>query len=179
MNKIFFLLLLIISSKVLGGTHMEDFSSKPENRWQFFTDQVMGGKSNGKLEFLSDQSGNFARMSGDVTTVNNGGFIQFRAQLGAQLNNSVRGIRLKVRGNSQEYFIHLRTTGSILPWQYYGKGFYASGKWTEVELLFSDFKKSSTFMKRKINPSTIRTVGIVAYGRNHQADLEVHEVEFF
>ena len=179
MKKTFIFILFFISTDVLGYAPMEDFSSNPENRWQFFTDQVMGGQSYGKLEFLTDKNGNFARMSGDVSIANNGGFIQFRGQLGNQLNNSIRGIRLKVRGNNQKYFVHLRTTESVSPRQYYQKEFFASNKWTEVKLLLSDFQKRMNFMKSKIKPSSIRTVGIVAYGRNHQAELEVHMVSFY
>ena len=35
---------------------MENFNSNSGNRWQFFTDQVMGGKSSGKLEFYSEEN---------------------------------------------------------------------------------------------------------------------------
>ena len=47
---------------------MENFKNTPENRWQFFTDQVMGGKSYGKLNFVSENNIKFARMAGNVTT---------------------------------------------------------------------------------------------------------------
>ena len=158
---------------------MENFKSSPENRWQFFTDQVMGGRSIGKLDFLSEENISFARMTGDVTTENNGGFIQFRAQLGYKLMDSFEGIRLQVRGNNQDYFIHIRTKGSVLPWQYYGKKFFASSKWSEVELKFSEFQKSSSFMRKNFKPSSIRTIAIVAYGRDHKAEIEVSELKVF
>ena len=87
---------------------MENFNSNPGDRWQFFTDQVMGGKSNGKLEFFSEENNYFARMTGDVSIKNNGGFIQFRADILKKLDNNFKGIKLKVRGNNQNYFIHIR-----------------------------------------------------------------------
>ena len=135
MKIIIALILLLISINVYGETVVEIFNSNPENRWQFFTDQVMGGKSNGKLEFFSEENNHFARMTGDVSTKNNGGFIQLRASILQKLDDSFKGIKLKVRGNNQNYFIHIRTTGSVLPWQYYDKEFFTSNEWNEIELI--------------------------------------------
>ena len=179
MKTIITLILSLISTNVYGDTVVENFNSNPGNRWQFFTDQVMGGKSNGKLEFFSEENNHFARMTGDVSIKNNGGFIQFRADIIEKFDNSFKGIKLKVRGNNQNYFIHIRTTGSVLPWQYYDKEFFASNEWNEVELNFSDFKKSSTFMRKKFKASSIKTIGIVAYGREHKAKIEVSEISIY
>ena len=179
MKIIIVLILSLISINVYGETVVENFNSNPGNRWQFFTDQVMGGKSSGKLEFYSEGNNHFARMTGDVSTKNNGGFIQFRAGILKKLDNNFKGIKLKVRGNNQNYFIHIRTTGSVLPWQYYDKEFFASNEWNEVELNFSDFKKSSTFMRKKFKASSIKTIGIVAYGREHKAKIEVSEISIY
>ena len=179
MKYIIIFILLVFSISAYSETTMENFKSSPEKRWQFFTDQVMGGRSIGKLDFLSEENISFARMTGDVTTENNGGFIQFRAQLGYKLMDSFEGIRLQVRGNNQDYFIHIRTKGSVLPWQYYGKKFFASSKWSEVELKFSEFQKSSSFMRKNFKPSNIRTIAIVAYGRDHKAEIEVSELKVF
>ena len=38
----------------------------------------MGGISEGKFEILKDKKNNFLRLSGIVSTENNGGFIQIR-----------------------------------------------------------------------------------------------------
>ena len=179
MKIIIVLILSLISINVYGETVVENFNSNPGKRWQFFTDQVMGGKSSGQLEFYSEGNNHFARMTGDVSTKNNGGFIQFRADILKKLDNNFKVIKLKVRGNNQNYFIHIRTTGSVLPWQYYDKEFFASNEWNEVELNFSDFKKSSTFMRKKFKASSIKTIGIVAYGREHKAKIEVSEISIY
>ena len=118
-------------------------------------------------------------MTGDVSTKNNGGFIQFRAGILKKLDDSFKGIKLKVRGNNQNYFVHIRTTGSVLPWQYYDKEFFASNEWNEVELNFSNFKKSSTFMRKKFKASSIKTIRIVAYGREHKAKIEDSEISIY
>ena len=33
---------------------IDDFTNKPEKHWKFITDQVMGGVSNGKLNFFQE-----------------------------------------------------------------------------------------------------------------------------
>ena len=86
-------------------------------------------------------------MTGSVSTENNGGFIQFRMKMSKSLPEEARGLRLIVRGNTQRYFVHLRTGGTFLPWQYYQSGFDVSKGWAEVLLPFKDFKASGAFLK--------------------------------
>ena len=107
MIRIILIFLSLFTFEVWGDTIVENFISSPERRWDFFTDQVMGGRSTGKLEFVSSGETNYARMSGNVTTENNGGFIQFRAFLQNSLNSDIKGIKLEVRGNNQQYYLHI------------------------------------------------------------------------
>ena len=180
MKKIFIIFFIIFfSTNLYGESLVENFENQPENRWQFFTDGVMGGKSSGKLDFWKDGETTFARMIGKVTTKNNGGFIQFRGQIAGSLDNNMKGIKIVARGNNQKYYIHLRTSGTILPWQYFSQSFDVKNNWTEIVLPFTQFKASGTFMRRKIKPSSIRSVGIVAFGREHKAEIEVSEIIFF
>ena len=94
----------------------------------------MGGVSEGKLVFATEEGESFAHMVGRVSTENNGGFIQFRTSVTKGTTNSVRGVILKVRGNQQQYYIHLRSTGTLLPWQYYQAGFQTTDQWQTVKI---------------------------------------------
>ena len=53
--------------------------------------------------------------------------LELADRLGLDLPDAVpsdaTGVRLVVRGNAERYFVHLRTTGTVLPWQYYQAGF--------------------------------------------------------
>ena len=49
--------------------------------WSFFTDGVMGGKSSGKAIIENYMDKLCYRMKGNVTTENNGGFIQMRVRI--------------------------------------------------------------------------------------------------
>ena len=108
---------------VTAQTIIEDFTMQPETRWRFFTDQVMGGVSTGGVAFAEEDGTSFARMTGHVSTANRGGFIQMRLDLASPPPEGTTGVRLIVRGNAQRYFVHLRTGGTLLPWQYYQADF--------------------------------------------------------
>ena len=161
-----------------GETVFEDFKNNRKDRWHFFADTVMGGVSTGRVEFIEEDSDSYLRMTGHVSTENNGGFIQVRRKITEPLSPELSGIRLLVRGNDQRYFVHLRTTGTILPWQYYQAGFETTSQWSEVTLPFSAFKASGTLLRRTPRPDSIKSIGLVAFGRNHDAQLEVREIRF-
>ena len=120
MLRYIIILYFILSFQTLGNNVLfEDFNTNPESRWEFISDQVMGGVSVGQIEFLVDRDKTYARMTGNVSIENNGGFIQFRRKLTQKIDEDSNGIRIEVRGNIEKYFIHIRTSGTFLPWQYY------------------------------------------------------------
>lgn len=158
---------------------IEDFRMQPETRWRFFTDQVMGGVSTGRVEFRQEDGRPHARMTGRVSTENRGGFIQMRLDLASPPPEGTTGLRLVVRGNGQRYFAHLRTTGTILPWQYYQAGFDVTGTWAEVRIPLDAFKPSGSLLRRVPSAPALTSVAVVAFGRDHDAEIEVREVGFY
>ena len=157
----------------------EDFEAQPETRWQFVADTVMGGVSSGEVAFESEGAVTYAHMTGRVSTENNGGFIQIRTEVSGAVPDEATGLRLIVRGNNQRYFVHLRTNGTVLPWQYYQAGFDVSRSWTEIRLPFAAFEASGGMLRMIPRAQGIRSVGIVAYGRDHDAEIDVREVGFY
>lgn len=158
---------------------IEDFTMQPETRWRFFTDQVMGGVSTGRATFLQENGQPFARMTGNVSTANRGGFIQMRLDLAAPPPQGTTGLRLLVRGNSQRYFVHLRTKGTMLPWQFYQAGFDVSEDWQEVRLPLTEFAPSGALLRGTPDPARVTSVAIVAYGRDHDAQIDVRDLAFY
>ena len=146
--------------------------------WKFFSDQVMGGVSEGKTSLKKDQNKFFLRLEGNVSTKNNGGFIQVRKEYEIK-DNSYKGIRLKVRGIESEYYIHIRTKKLFLPWQYYAGKFFVSKEWSNIEIKFDDFTKSNFYQPKKFNSSEIRSIAFVAFGKNFNAQLDIIEAELF
>jgi hypothetical protein len=158
---------------------IERFEPGAETRWRFFTDQVMGGVSTGRVEILSEDGERFARMTGSVSTENNGGFIQMRLDLPGDAADGAEGVRLVVRGNSQRYFVHLRTRGTRLPWQYYQAGFEVGHDWAEIRLPLEAFEASGGLLPRMPQADRLTSLGVVAFGRDHAARIDVVEVGFY
>ena len=93
--------------------------------------------------------------------------------------DSAAGVYIKVRGNGQQYYLHLRTAGTLLPWQYYQASFASTSDWQTVRVPLSDFVRSGNWLSKAIRASSIRSIGIVAYGRDHSADLQIAEIGFY
>ena len=151
--------------------------------WRYVSDGVMGGVSRGSLSFGDDHGVGFARLTGDVSTANNGGFIQLRAGITFRSLDddgaSLTGIRVRARGNGETYFIHLRTTDNRRPWHYYAATFTAGADWQDTALDFDSFRHSAGMTPQHPQPQDIVSIGIVAYGRDHRADLSVAEISFY
>ncbi len=157
----------------------ETFDPNKSRNWSFFTDGVMGGVSSGKAFFGKSGLDNFVRLEGRVSTANNGGFIQIRHSLTKYLDNDIKGISLKVRGNGEVYYVFIRTTSTLLPWQFYNASFKTSKNWKVIKLNLKEFQPSSSFLRKKIKSSSIKSIGIVAYGRDHEANIDISEIYFF
>ena len=173
-------LLLILSKSVMAEQKLlDEFKNNPSDRWKFIADTVMGGISSGRLSFSHNENANFARMIGKVSTENNGGFIQFRRSIIDGLPADTRGLKLSLRGNGQKYFVHIRTKGTFLPWQYYQHSFIANEDWSETTMLLNEFRPSGVLLRKNIDPKSIKSIGIVAFGRDHEAEIDVRKISFF
>ena len=137
--------------------------------WRYLADTVMGGVSQGSAQLEAG----VLRLRGTVSTQNRGGFIQARTEMPEGLPQGTTALRLRVRGNGERYFVHLRTTRTLLPWQYYQQAFPTGPDWAEATLPLTDFTASGRMMTGRIRPEDVRSIGIVAYGRDHAADVSI------
>ena len=153
-------------------------SENSSKKWEFVSDKVMGGISEGKFEILKDKKNNFLRLSGSVSTENNGGFIQIKSNFDIDEDN-FNGVRIKARGLPSEYFVHIRTSFLLLPWQYYSGKFVVSEVWEDHEILFEDFEKSNFYQPSQFSSSDIKSIGFVAFGKNFEAQLDILQAELF
>ena len=165
---------LALATAPANATGIDDFSGNPASRWAFFTDRVMGGVSDGQTSFVDAT----LRLTGTVSTANNGGFIQARLTLEQRLPESATALVLRVRGNGERYFVHLRTGGTLLPWHYYQAPFETAADWTEVRVPLTAFEASTRMVRTRPDPASVRSVAVVAYGRDHAADLSVDWVGY-
>ena len=148
-------------------------------RWVYLADTVMGGVSKGSANIIDTPEGQAINLFGKVSTQNNGGFIQVRVNMPTGAATEFKGIKLKVKGNGDEYFVHIRNSSSKLPWHYYSKSFIAKNEWQVIELPFSEFLRSSNFIRKKMKVESIKTIGLVAYGKDYDADVSIISMSFY
>jgi hypothetical protein len=163
-----------------SSEHNQPFSASLMNDWQLISDQVMGGRSSGRLTIQTSQPHPCLHLQGTVTTENNGGFLQIAHNLSESERfniSSASGIRLLVRGNNETYNLHLRSSDMWLPWQSFRSSFFAGDEWQQVTLPFDGFSAYRT--NKKMNTSKLKRIGIVAIGRDFEADICVAKVEFY
>jgi peptide methionine sulfoxide reductase msrA/msrB len=159
----------------------DDSKSDLVTKWEFVSDRVMGGASSGKIEFVNEDEHSSLHLTGEVSLANNGGFIQARKNLNPRGRSfdarRFVGVKLRAKGNSQQYAIHLRTNQTRLAWQYYQAVFSTNGQWQEIKIPFTLFKPYS--LQSPINIRTLKSIAVVAVGREFQADIFVDEIAFY
>ncbi len=149
-------------------------------QWNFITDKVMGGVSTGKFKVDKVEGVACYRMTGNVSTKNNGGFIQIRAKLIPEINSKdYDGVYIKVYGNEKNYYLHLRTSLTLAPWQYYSYSFTTIKNWIEIRAPLKKFKKSNFYQPKNILGQKIKSIGLVAGFDDYKSDICLGEIGFY
>ncbi len=142
--------------------------------WSFLTDRVMGGMSEGSAE-IGDGA---VHLRGHVSTANRGGFIQVRTGLADGLPDTAEGLVLKAMGTPGRYYVHLRTDRTTRPWQFHQASFEVREDWQEIRVPFRDFAARGG-APDGFAPREIRSMGLVAWGRDHDADVSLSGVGLY
>jgi hypothetical protein len=182
MYKLLFSLLIFYSSVVFSKDQISiPFTEENARYWQYISDQTMGGVSDGQAILDKDGDMIFARLTGNVSTANNGGFIQIRTNFSfvdlINTNKNLKGVLLNTKGNGETYHIFIRTSEDRSYRDFYSATFTTNDNWEIVDLPFSKFKHR--YSNRSLDGNDIRTFGIVAYGRNFYSDVSVSEIRFY
>jgi len=165
---------------------IDDFSdptliSKLGTHWRGVSDKVMGGISEAAITHAVISGHPCLHLSGDVKLENDGGFIQATLDLapsgGTFDASDYTGVRLIVRGNSEQYSLHLRTPDNVRPWQSYRAHFNAGPDWKTLDLPFSAFAPHR--LDAPLDIKLLRRIGLVAIGRAFYADLAIAELGFY
>ena len=184
MKKLLFLVLLIFTNIIYAAEEDVSLIFTPDTTkyWQYISDRTMGGISDGEAALEQDGEMFFARLTGNVSTENNGGFIQIRSRFSFENfekdDKKIKGVRLKVRGNGETYHIFIRTSETQSYRDLYLASFKANSNWEIIDLPFNKFKhrhSTNLFLEGK----NIRTLGIVAYGRDFISDISISKIIFY
>ncbi len=182
---IFFILFLLCQNNVSSKDMILDQLKNPKltnqsQEWNFITDQVMGGVSTGKFIVEKVDGLICYKMTGNVSTKNNGGFIQIRAKLIPEISSKdYDGVYIKVYGNEKNYNLHLRTGLTLAPWQYYSYTFPTTKNWSEIKAPFTEFKKSNFYQPKSILGQNIKSIGLVAGFDDFKSDICLSEIGFY
>ena len=168
------------SDSIIAVQTSGTYSSNLGTEWRLVTDQVMGGVSVGELALENYRGRECLRLVGDVSTENNGGFIQMALPLTTQDNfdaSAYTGIEIDVAGNTESYNIHIRTTGLWFPWQSYRFSFQATTDWQTLRFPFSEIKPYKT--NKRFQRHKLVRIGLVGIGREFKPDLCVASVKLY
>ncbi len=176
MNK-FFLYFFLLTSITAQSMVIDNLDNVKKN-WVPISDRVMGGISIINFEVIDSENGNFYRISGDVSTKNNGGFIQIQTLL-PEVEQKYSGIKFMVRGNNNEFYSWIRTKSCRLPWDRYSSTFNANEEWQQIKIPFEDFKKSNFYLPKKIKNSAIRSMAFAAYGKDFSPVLDIKDIQLY
>ncbi|MFO7757120.1 MAG: CIA30 family protein [Roseovarius sp.] len=180
MKRVWLVLLWLACGPVLAQEGaMRDYPTPPLEKWRYFSDQVMGGVSQGGARIEGPADARYLRLTGEVSTENRGGFLQVRGDLEQPLPEEAQGVVIELRGNGEGYFLHLRTRGTVLPWQYYQAPIPSGSDWQRVRVPFSAFERSGALLRAVPRPETVTSLAAVAYGRDHSADLSFRWVGIY
>ena len=161
---------------------LDDFSADTDTttrRWSMFTDQVMGGVSEGSAALEMILGRRALRLRGRVSLERNGGFVQVARPLGngpaSPLDaRQYAGLAITVCGRPGPYFIHLRTPDARAPWQYYAAALPVKTTWTDVLLRWADFTPES--LQRALDVSRLQRLGVVAAKEAFAADIAIAKI---
>ena len=187
MGQLLLAVVLTAQSPGENGMLLDDFSrtdgrSAVDTRWEGFTDRVMGGRSDMSSGIVQTTDGPALHMTGQVTTENNGGFIQVRLPLsesGLFDASQYRGVALTVRGRGDNYYVHLRTRRTRMPWAHYAQKLPVTEAWQRVELPFDAFEGELTVGRRPVDTDRLRSVAVVAAKADFRADIQVRDIAFY
>lgn len=130
-NKYFSLEIKMTYFLTFGTVIMMSMSA---GSWYAVNDDVMGGKSSGRMTVADEQ----LRFHGELSLQNNGGFASVRRRVGEDMAGS-SGVRLTVRGDGRKYQFRLRQDRNFdgVAWRH---EFSTDGSTQVLELKFSDFE---------------------------------------
>ncbi len=124
--------LLLMS--IFTSSYLLDFNKSDTNNWTVVNDGVMGGLSQGKLNY-TDTSVIF---EGELSLANNGGFSSFQGKRGEYDLSKYKKVTIRHRGYGGTFGFRLKTSEPFyMP--YYKVEFTPTEEWQESSFALNDF----------------------------------------
>jgi hypothetical protein len=166
---------------ILDDFSRDDGRSALGTEWRTFTDRVMGGVSVGSASRDTLAGRPCLRLRGEVSLDNNGGFVQTALPLAGAAGpldaSGYLGFRVAVTGNGKIYALHVRTTDTRLPWQYYHAPFSAAEGWRDMDLPFAAFRAER--LRAPLDPGRLERVAVAAARWAGTADVAISRIALY
>jgi hypothetical protein len=185
-------LLVLAGVLVMGGVEAQEMvihdlsdgerTSALGTEWEGFSDQVMGGVSTMSSGIEALDGGYGLHMTGSVSLENNGGFVQVRLPLGKEGNldaSEYSGVAVEARGIGDDYYLHLRTPRTFLPWAHYAAPLPVGEEWRRIEVPFSSFEPKYMVGGGSPNVERLNSIAVVAAFAEFEADIWVRKISFY
>ena len=65
------------------------------------------------------------------------------------------------------------------PWQYYSSKFKTNSNWITIDLPFSEFENANWYQSSNFSPLEIKSVGVVAFGKDFNTNIDVKFIGFY
>jgi len=149
--------------------------------WQYFSDTVMGGVSQGTARYGLVEKRPALELSGSVSLDNNGGFIQVALDLktsGEPMDaEDATGIAVRLCGDGGSYAINLRSTDTQRPWQSYRCPVHSTANWKTHYLPFATF--AAHRIAQDLNVHRLRRIGLIAIGDPGPARVAISRLALY
>ncbi len=158
-----------------------DANSLPDARWEFVNGRATGGISTGAARLEEHEGRKCLHLTGTVAPNSRGSLVQARRSLLAKRRpldaQAYDGLRLTVKGNGENYAIHLRTKDTRFPGQRYQAQFPTTGQWQEIKLPFESFV--STVLGRPLDRAGLVSLAVVAAAKEGKADIYIDAIALY
>ena len=91
--------------------------------------------------------------------------------------SSYLGFRITTTGNGRVYSVHLRTTDTRLPWQYYQASFPTADGWREIDVPFTAFHGQN--LRAPLDSGRLERLAIAAARWAGAADVAIARITLY
>lgn len=153
-----------------------DFSEPDrQGSWRVVNDNVMGGRSQGTVDFTGEGSLLFR---GEVSLENRGGFSSIRTRAADLGLDGAQALTLRVRGDGRTYHVDLRVRRQPAATSFRAPITPVAGQWQDITVPFDEFRASAFGRDLRgigpVDPAMIRSIGFtINDGKSGPFALEV------
>lgn len=159
-----------------------DFNTvETSGKWYAVNDNVMGGISDSNIKLNKNGTATFTGM---VSLENNGGFASIRFPLNEGLEENLKGVILRLKGDGNIYNIRFRTNNNFDGYAYESKIQTKKDSWEEFRIPFKNFKPTfrgyTLNNKPMLESQNIVQIGIlIAEKQSGEFSIDMDWVKFY